>query len=45
MPTTPVSIDVTRMYVRLVKRRTDGFIEFEFAYWRARYLCRNDFAK
>ncbi|WP_323012304.1 phenol hydroxylase subunit [Castellaniella sp.] len=31
MPTTPVSIDVTRMYVRLVKRRTDGFIEFEFA--------------
>ncbi|WP_084330508.1 phenol hydroxylase subunit [Castellaniella defragrans] len=31
MQTTPVSIDVTRKYVRLLRRRPDGFVEFEFA--------------
>lgn len=31
MQTTPVSIDVTRMFVRIVHQRPDGFVEFEFA--------------
>lgn len=31
MQASPVLIDVTRMFVRLVQRRPDGFVEFEFA--------------
>lgn len=31
METDKPVIDVTRKYARLIERRTDGFVEFEFA--------------
>lgn len=31
MSATPIAIDLSRKYVRLIERRNDGFVEFEFA--------------
>lgn len=31
MPTDQPAIDVSRKFVRLIERREDGFVEFEFA--------------
>lgn len=31
MPTTTPAIDVSRKFVRLIERRADGLVEFEFA--------------
>ena len=30
-PTSPPPVDVSRKYVRLVERRADGLVEFEFS--------------
>lgn len=30
-PTSPLPVDVNRKYVRLVERRPDGLVEFEFS--------------
>ncbi|WP_374492929.1 phenol hydroxylase subunit [Zoogloea sp.] len=30
-PTSPPTVDVSRKYVRLVERRPDGLVEFEFS--------------
>lgn len=31
MSATPLSIDVSRKFVRVIERRSDGLVEFEFA--------------
>ena len=31
METDPSALDTSRMFVRLIERREDGFVEFEFA--------------